>query len=256
MSELLYSAYRKWAKRSGKGDGIIVGADMTQEWLLPWWWKNYKRFNAYPVTFVDLGMSLEMKTWCKEHGQYLPLFIADIFVADKEQVETERINEWEQGHGKIFWPSRNAWFKKPSACLQTPYKRSIWIDLDCEIRGSVNELFELADHPSGIAMAREVHEIDSTQVLYNSGVIAFKHGIPLFEKWAEYAFDRNHLFSGDQNALSQRINEENLTIGEVPLIYNWSRCSPDNPDAVILHWHGVHGKSVIRHQIWEDNVVK
>jgi hypothetical protein len=228
-----------------------VGADLTQEWLLPWWWENYKRFNAHPVTFVDLGMSLEMKAWCKERGEYIQLLVADVFVAEKEQIEPQRIDEWEQGHGKTFWPSRNAWFKKPLACLQTPYNRSIWIDLDCEIRGTVSSLFELADHPSGVAMAREVHEIDSQGPLYNSGVIAFRHGISLFERWADDALDLNHLFSGDQNALSLRIFEEKATIGEIPPIYNWSRYHPDNPDTIILHWHGVHGKSVICHQIWE-----
>lgn len=252
MPDQLYSAFRQWARRSNQGDGIIVGADLTQEWLLPWWWENYKRFNSHPVAFVDFGMSLEMKSWCKERGEYIRLPVADIFVAAKEQIEPERINEWEDGHGKTFWPSRNAWFKKPLACLQTPYNRSVWIDLDCEIRGPLSALFALSDHPSGVAMAREVHENDPNGPLYNSGVIAFKRGISLFEKWAEDALDRNHLFSGDQNALSRRIFEEKMVIGDVPLIYNWSRCNPENPGAVIVHWHGVHGKSVISHQIWKE----
>ena len=255
MSDLLYSAYRRWGKCCHNGQaGIIVGADLTQEWILPWWWKRYQRFNSHPVAFFDLGMSLEMKAWCKERGIYIHLPVADIFVADKEQVEEQKIDEWEQGHGKQFWPSRNAWFKKPLACLQTPFQRTIWIDLDCEIRGSLDRLFEFCEHPSRIAMAREIQEQAERAPLYNSGVIVFQRGIPLFEEWADDAIDRNHLFSGDQNALSQRIFDEHIKIGELPLIYNWSRCNPDNPDAVILHWHGVHGKKIISHQIWEEQL--
>ncbi len=256
MADPLYYTYRKWAKRSCEGDGIIVGADMTQEWLLPWWWKNYQRFNTHPVAFFDLGMSSEMKDWCKERGLYIQLPVADIFVTPKEEIGPSQINEWEEGFGKNFWPSRNAWFKKPLACLQSPYERSIWIDLDCEIRGPIGSLFGFSDHPSGFAMAREAQEIDPKAPLYNSGIIVFKRGISIFEKWAEDALERNHLFAGDQNALSFRIFEEKLTIGEIPLIYNWSRCNPDNQDAVILHWHGVHGKSVIAHQIWNEDKCK
>ena len=103
-------------------------------------------------------------------------------------------------------------------------------------------------------MAREVHEKNPNGPLYNSGVIVFKRGILLFERWADDAIDRNDLFSGDQNALSQRIFEEKLAIGDLPSIYNWSRCNPDHADAIVLHWHGVHGKSVISHQIWKEAV--
>jgi hypothetical protein len=252
MADRFCSSCRQWAKRSGQGDGILVGSDLTQEWILPWWWENYKHFNSHPVVFIDLGMSFEMKAWCKERGKTIRLFVADVFVAEKDQIDSQRIDEWEGRLGKTVWPSRNGWFKKPTACLQTPFNRSIWIDLDCEIRGPLSALFELADHPSGIAMARENHEVADQEPLYNSGVIAFRYGTPLFEKWADDAFDRNHLFAGDQNALSHQIFEEEMIIGEVPQIYNWSRLNPENPDAIILHWHGVHGKSEIAHQIWKE----
>ncbi len=44
-------------------EGVIVASDLSQEWLLPWWWDHYKNFNNFPVTFVDLELSNKMKTW-------------------------------------------------------------------------------------------------------------------------------------------------------------------------------------------------
>ena len=246
----LYAPYRKFAKSSeAAGEGIVVGSDLTQQWLLPWWWEHYRRFNTYPVTFVDFGMTEEMKQWCRERGHFVSLPVADIFVAEKKEVDSSLSEQWEGIYGTRFWPSRNAWFKKPAACLQSPYRLSIWIDLDCEIRGSLKELFDLCETGSGIALAKEDHESTPHQIGYNSGVIVFKQGISLIESWADGAFDSNESFAGDQDILSKIIHDQKWTVTVLPSIYNWSRCSVENPQAVILHWHGLYGKSYIHHQI-------
>ena len=81
--------YRKWRSGNFKQmDGIVVGADLTQEWLLPWWWSHYSRFNSLPVAFIDFGMSDEMKKWCQERGELIPLPVADIFVAKRKRIES------------------------------------------------------------------------------------------------------------------------------------------------------------------------
>lgn len=250
----LYAAYRKWRSFGLlEEDGIVVGADLTQEWLLPWWWNHYQRFNSLAVTFVDFGMSLAMRTWCQERGELIRLLVADIFVTDKQEIDAPLIQQWEDIHGRKFWPSRNAWFKKPLACLQTPYRRSIWIDLDCEIRGPLTHLFDLCEHPSGISIAKELHELPTEKISYNSGVIIYKRGLSLLEEWADRSMEQNYAFAGDQNVLSRILREKDMQVSELPLIYNWSRCSEENPQAVILHWHGVHGKSVIAHQMTRAN---
>jgi len=245
----LYAPYRKWStKAPSHEEGVIIGADLTQEWILPWWWHHYKKFNQYPVTCIDFGMSDDAKLWCQAHGELIRLPVADIFVTEKNAIASPSTYIWENTYGKDFWIQRNGWFKKPLACLLSPYYKSIWLDLDCEIRGSLGKVFAYADPPSGIALAKDIHDPIGHQKGYNSGVIAFKHGIPLIETWASEAFKSNHLYAGDQDILTKIIFEENITITQLPLIYNWSRCSGESPDALIYHWHGRHGKTVIANQ--------
>ncbi|MGH2611531.1 MAG: hypothetical protein ACRDFB_00610 [Rhabdochlamydiaceae bacterium] len=249
-SNKLYAPYRKWGSHSLiSKEGVIVGTDQTQEWILPWWWYHYKKSNHYPVTFIDFGMSDEIKTWCKLRGTLLRLPVADIFVTEKQEIDSSATYLWENTYGKEFWIERNGWFKKPLACLLATYYTTIWIDLDCEVRGSLQKLFTYADHPSGIAMAKDIYDPLGGKKGYNSGVIVFKRGISLIETWADQAFELNHLYAGDQDILTKIIFDEQLTISELPLIYNWSRCSGENAHAVIHHWHGRHGKTVIANQL-------
>lgn len=246
----LYPAYRKWRPYpKEKPAGIIVGSDLTQEWLLPWWWEKYRTHNDFPVTFVDFGMSKEKRAWCQERGELILLPIADIFVAEKEQVDPTLIDQWEGIYGGRFWPSRSAWFKKPLACLQSPYKRSIWIDLDCEIRGSIKELFSLCEGGDGMALAEEGYDPSLGFMMYNSGVIIFKRSLSAIESWAHLAFEANHAYAGDQDLLSKVIHDERVKIMTLSPLYNWSRRKEKNPDAIIYHWHGQHGKSHIAHEI-------
>lgn len=244
----LFPDYRKWRITGLKDvDGVIVGVDQTQEWLLPWWWDHYKKHNDFPVAFVDFGMSSDKKNWCRERGEFIRLYVADIFVAQKEEIDPTLIREWEAEFGKLFWQGRNAWFKKPLACLQSPFRRSLWIDLDCEIRGVLAPLFSYCEYPLGISLVRERGGVDYP--IYNSGVIAFQRENPLVLIWADLGIDKNSSFRGDQELLSWIIAEQGLCVSEMPEAYNWSRCYGDNPDALVYHWHGEFGRSVIRHQI-------
>ncbi|MBP9840932.1 MAG: hypothetical protein KBC64_00725 [Simkaniaceae bacterium] len=246
---MLYAPYRRWNVRECLAkEGIVVGTDLSQEWLLPWWWDHYHRYNDYPVTFVDFGMSFEMKTWCQAHGTLLPLHVADIFVASKEEIGASLVPEWEHQFGKEVWSFRQAWFKKPLACLQSPYQYSIWIDLDCEIRGPLNALFSFCQGEEGFAIAKEVYQPKENNT-HNSGVFVFKRGIDLIEQWANLSFEVNDVCVGDQNTLSRLLAKDPDLFAELPLIYNWSRSCEDNPEALIFHWHGPHGKKAIAYQM-------
>lgn len=244
MQDIL-SFYSSWQEKPSLEDkGFVVASDLTQEWLLPWWWDHYSKHNDFPVTFVDFGLSTEMKQWCKQKGNYVQLPISDLFVAEKESFSATHIGKWEKEYGKHFWNSRGAWFKKPLACLQSPYKTSVWMDLDCEIRGNLKDLFCLPLPPSQVLISKEYgHEG------VNSGVIIFKQKAPLIQDWAKNSLENNHLFVGDQDILYSVIKEKNLCVGELSHLYNWSRINPENPDALVLHWHGQYGKAIIEHQI-------
>src|SRR5690606_36497683 len=128
--------------------------------------------------------------------------IPDFFVKEKEEIAPELIQDWEEESGTHFWPNRSAWFKKPFACLQSPYSISIWSDLDCEVRGSLSPLFDLVKNSPGIAM------VPSSPTLYNGGVIVFQHKLPLLLEWTHAAVEKNHLFRDDQQLLSHLIREQ------------------------------------------------
>ncbi len=234
-------------------DGIVVGADISQEWLLPWWWNNYRKYNSNSVAFVDFGMSFKMKEWCKERGELIPLRIFDDFVTEQADIKPKLIEFWEGDLGKAFWSFRSAWFKKPLACLQSPFKRSIWIDLDCEVRGPLQKLFTYADEAPGLGMVRDYGSIlIGHNHIFNSGVVPFHRSIDLVVQWARSCIERNDSFKGDQEVFSQMVLERNIAITEVDPIYNWSRLQEETGKEIILHWHGVPGKTVIQNQMNQE----
>lgn len=228
-------------------EGLLVGADITQEWLLPWWWSRYSKHNTHPVAFVDFGMSFEKKRWCQERGALIPLRLFADFIRPQEEIAPEIIADWENLFGKRFWPSRSAWFKKPFALLQTPFAKTLWIDLDCEIRGPIAPLFSYRS----LAMLKEppFPAYPLPYPTYNSGVISYPKNCPWIEEWAQSCIELNDRLAGDQEVFSYLIAQRGWKPLELPATYNWSRLTEDAGRATIYHWHGAYGKYAIRHQI-------
>ncbi len=95
-------------------EGILIGCDRNQEWLLPWWWDHYSAHNAYPVAFADFGMSKKALAWCREKGKMLkPPGSSDV-VPNKKSLQKKRsggkaVMEQESGFAalpglKSLWP--------------------------------------------------------------------------------------------------------------------------------------------------------
>ncbi|MGB7978436.1 MAG: hypothetical protein WCF19_04665 [Chlamydiales bacterium] len=251
--------FLKWRSSGLKNEnGIIVGADISQEWLLPWWWTRYAQHNSMPVAFVDFGMSFQKKAWCKERGELIPLRVFADFVKEASEIDPDTLRAWERECGTHIWGCRAAWFKKPLAFLQTPFQTTLWLDLDCEIRGSVDPLLCHADNPSGIGIALDQHEWPPgvSYPMFNTGVVAFRRGAEAIIEWANRCIQESHLFIGDQEVFSHQINEKKIPVSEISPLYNWSRMREENREALILHWHGNHGKTVIRHQINVEELPK
>lgn len=231
-------------------NGVIVGADQNQEWLLPWWWSHYHTHNNYPVTFVDLGMTSEARRWCAEKGELASLESPLQFVAGKDEIDRAQIKRWEEVYGEIVWPLRSNWFKKPLAMLCSPYERTVWMDLDCEVLGSIHDLFQQCHPESGLALAKEPKQESSLllpgETLYNSGVIAFTREAPPILQWAQNVFEDNHQFLGDQEILSRLIFTDQIKINELSADYNWRMSQGINLNAVIIHWVGTWGKLYIQ----------
>jgi len=229
-------------------DGILVASDAQQEWLLPWWWERYADKNSAPVAFVDLGMSKEKRAWCEAKGEVIVLSVSDKCFSS-EKIDKKICQSWEQSYGPAIWKVRKSWFMKPLAFLQTPYRRTIWLDLDCEVLGSVEKLFDSCS-PSKIAFVREYGwdgvSAEHQEVIYNSGLVVYERGAELIYQWAKMALSENHRFLGDQQLLSHIIFSQKWKVQELPYIYNWRIAQGALPEAIVVHWVGSWGKNYIK----------
>lgn len=219
-------------------DGVITGANELHEPLLPCWWKCYRQHNDYPVTFIDFGMSDAARKWCSERGKVIKLSIP-LNLFENRQLENPK---W--GNRVV----RKIWFQKPFAFLQTPYKRTLWIDVDCEVKGNLSILFPKAENPSGMALAHSSPEklekriqkgfLKQGEKGFNSGVVAYLHGCPIVQEWALASVEMEGSYMGDQDILSRVILDQHYPVTVLPNEYNW-RVSPwgDNEKALIVHWN-------------------
>ncbi len=235
--------------------GIIAGCDQKQEWLLPWWWKHYSSHNSYPVTFIDFGMSQSAIAWCKERGECLCMPPTPPIV-QKKNIPTEQRDLWEAHYGKKIWSARKIWFKKPFALLLSPYSFTIWLDLDCQVNGSLEPLFHLLFLGVEIALKKEPQSIQELhrkkklilpgETNYNCGLIAFRKEATILHQWTEEIACRNHQYTFDQQALARAASNHRPNLLELPDSYNWSASDGLNPNALVIHYHGGILKQLIR----------
>jgi hypothetical protein len=230
--------------------GIICGADQAQEWLLPWWWSRLRDYNDEPVVFCDFGMSEDALQWCKERGEVISIAFDACAVAQKEVVDPQLVKLWENCYTSTVWDFRHVWFKKAFAFLASPFQRSLWLDLDCEVLAPLDPLFDLDLAQAQIGIMREFNLTHLPRfhpgALYNSGVIVCEYGAPLIERWAEGSLTLTDRFWGDEVLLSHLINTLRIPVEEIPGIFNWRVSQGININAVICHWVGGGGKSFIR----------
>ncbi len=252
----MFDPILKWRTENIRGgDGVIAGADISQEWILPWWWKHYSEHNSHPVAWIDFGMSKRAKEWCQKRGELIPLRMHGDFIAEEGKIEGTTKADWEESSGTHFWPLRNVWFKKPFALLQTPFERTVWIDIDCEVLGKIGPLFPFADGPAKLGMHEDrTFSKKGEDPMYNSGVISFLRQNPLILDWAKECIDKNDQFVGDQEVFSNLIARRKIAIGKIPSQYNWGRMRDGRDGTVIYHWHGNHGKQVIRAQMLQEEI--
>ena len=217
--------------------GVLVGADEEAGWLLPWFWERYSASNTLPVAFVDFGMKEDTLRWCEERGQVIPF-------QEKTQDEVLSslvIQKWEKSYGKSYLKARKAWFKKPAACLLSPFEETLWIDLDCEVVTSIDSVFSFLEGKE-VAAALD----PGSDEVFNSGVVAFRKGSTLIKKWKDLAQSNGDEFWGDDRVLSKVIEGNLDKVATLPEGYNW-RISQGIPMcAKIIHWCGQWGKSYIK----------
>ncbi|MEI6241809.1 MAG: hypothetical protein WCP39_00190 [Chlamydiota bacterium] len=234
--------------------GVIVGSDKNQEWMLPWWYYHYHQHNTLPITFIDFGMSKKALSWCKERGEIVT-FREEIPITPKEQIPKNLQKEWTNPVYPNIWKSRNAWFKKPLACLYSPYKKTIWIDLDCQVLRPLNHLFAFVEKEHSVSVTKHItcDLLNVKRWAYNSGVVVFYHGSPIIQEWAKKAIAENHLWFADDFLLTDLINQKKEKFIELPPFFNWmyfdqKNSNPDLP-IHIIHYYSAAGKKIIQKQI-------
>jgi hypothetical protein len=219
--------------------GVVVATDQGTEWLLPWWWENYSRHHRQAVAFVDFGMSEEAREWCTERGILVPFAGEKAFVMPRDGVGRGKQMQWEKVYGESVWQARGAWFKKPLAMLQSPFEKSVWMDLDCEVCQKIDGIFEGIG--KGVLGAVKVEKGGH----YNSGVVVFDNSSLLLQAWAESCLKNHGSVIGDETLLSKIVRSGECPFKEVGREYNWMMGWGYDPQLKVAHWAASWGKLCI-----------
>ncbi len=235
--------------------GVLVAANFEQEWMLKWWYNHYTILNDYPICFADFGMSRSALNWCQSKGVVIPVHttFSPKMISDKQQKHFEKMY-----YGDVL-EGRKAWFLKPFAMKKSPFEKTIWIDLDCEVKSNLKEVFTYADKPPHFSVARDLktseqmhthlNTIPGCTKYYNSGVISFQRSSPILKKWIENIPLHFETYLSDQEVLSHTIYEEGFKVTELPKKYNYLSGFEEIENPSIIHYATRYGKDHIRKKI-------
>lgn len=221
-----------WREAITDNEGVVVLVDKNVEWMLPWWFGRYRRYNNYPVLFVDNGMTIDGVKFCKRYGRYF-----NIAEASKRALPIQ------------------GWYMKPFAILCSPFRRTLFLDLDCEVHGELDPVFMECEE-KGLALhydkpwsnTKQHKEQFGDLPAYNSGVVSVKHGNKFIEQWAIAITNGVGKYYGDQDYLTNIIKPEDISI--LPQIFNRLRLDEQcNGNPVISHWSGPLGKEKIKNEL-------
>lgn len=221
--------------------GVITGTDQNHQGLLPWWFSTFRKSNpTIPVAFFNFGnMSNKCIDWCKANGQYI----------DLSEIKT-----------------KYGWFKKPAAIWYSPFKKTLWVDNDCEIRKSIDGIFSfsvkdrigLTYDPMNTFCTNYKNRVIKKPVA--TGVVLAEPKNELIKDWAAHCIAAKNI-RGDQEVLNyllsirEKHQQFSTKITILPDEYQWLRIyNRENPDAIIFHWTGPEGKAHIHKCIKENGI--
>ncbi len=246
---------------SEQKEGVIVAIDENQEWLLPWWWENYSKYNRFPVTFVDLGLSIKAREFCREKGNLVELPLNAH--ARNSDFQSQELEQDSQSFHEDSFRKRRCWHKKPLAMLQTPYLYSLWLDVDCEVRASLLPLFVQIASKEFLLICPEHESLQKRlssegtllkgEIFFNSGVIGFRKGSFYILEWALFTLENQNSYFGDQNILSRLIFNLNWPVEILDPTYNWYGSIYEIPsDVKVVHWAGDMGKFLLSLRLFSE----
>ena len=207
-------------------EAFLTGCDANHEWMLEWFFKNYQKHVKSRLVFANFGLSEDgLKTVRKYVDAVMDL------TKTKEQ----------------------GWFKKPLSMLKCPAKKTVWIDLDCEIREDISDLFQKLV-VNKLSMVEDKPWTKRRQELWhNSGIVGFIDKPVILYKWVEAVKDNPQV--GDQEVLHSILNPITKigTINDLPNEYNVMRLQTEldnyNGPIKVMHWTGPKGKEKIKRML-------
>jgi hypothetical protein len=213
------------------------------ESFIPWWYHNYLKQNSLPVAVVNFGMSDKMLKWCKNIGEVVSVPVSSAhFIKRKPGIE-----DLAREVGDDMRSICAAFYSKPFGLLQSPFQKTLWIDLDCLVLDNIETAFEFIREPYGMAMGVEEDRgqpktlgrfklLVPDAVNYSTGVIAYRHKAELIQRWAKEIIEREGDFFGDQDIFCSLVRNLKIKIPLLPKRFNW-----------IVGVYGIDRKAAILH---------
>ena len=213
---------------------FLTGCDSNTEWMLDWWFKNYKKHNSknIPVIFANFGVSKVLRENIDTHFDY---------VIDMQPHETKN------------------WFLKPEAMIRASKlaNKICWIDTDCEILRPIGNIFEYSVE-NKLSMTEDLPWTKRRgETWHNSGVVLFEGTPRILKEWRDQINVSPAV--GDQEVLHAMLRDDPLKkrvyIEDLPNIYNWLRIQlldgQDSSKKKIIHY--VYNKQVLQAMIeWRE----
>lgn len=191
-------------------------------------------------------MSKSARMWCEQKGKVISFVLPPFFLQEKRPFSFPKT--WHPSKVDYVTNRRHIWFTKAFSLFQTPYDKTIWIDLDCEVKKSVQPLFDFCENTSGFAIT---YDVDHTTKEWKDdgllspdaeghqvGVFSFKRKSPVLNKWIQSCYDNHHQELSEQTCLNHVLKKENFDITIFSKKYNWVYLDNSHPDATILHYAG------------------
>ena len=203
---------------------FVTGCDENHEWMLEWFFKNYKKhMKDVPLVFANFGLTPDGLKKVRENVHA----VMNLKPFDEE-----------------------GWFKKPMSMIKCPSKKTIWIDLDCEIRDDISNLFNMLK-PNMLNMVEDKPwTMRGQELWHNSGVVGFIDKPTILYDWAKAI--RDNPVQGDQEVLHLLLNPITKIkyITDIPNEYNVLRLQVETDGYAgaikVMHWTGQKGKNKIR----------
>ena len=149
-------------------------------------------------------------------------------------------------------PEPSIFFRKPLMMKESPFERTLYLDLDCHVLGDLSPLFSLQLGSTKMAVrtahdSYEMKAIGTSKSMsiqsYNSGVVLFEHPSSGLDFWISLLNREIYSFSTDDRLLSFAISTYELVVTCLDPKYNWLYHWGPNPQAVIWHWIGEAGST-------------